>query len=143
MAGLKPLFNRSQVQGIVDQFKIDTNNKFILALKYMGEEFVSEARLKGNYKDKSGNLRSSIGYIILDHGEVVESVFNGKNKIGRDKGEAFATEVASSYHTDLVLIGVAAMSYAAYVEAKNYDVISSAAAITRKSDLLAFVFKDF
>lgn len=126
VGGLKSFFNASQVTGILEQFQRDIDDKTLQTLQYLGEEFVNKARLNDTYKDRTGNLRSSIGYIILYNGEVVDSNFKGK-EVGKKKGEDFADEVALAHPRGWVLIGVAGMAYAAAVEAKSYDVITGSA----------------
>ena len=104
--------------------KVMTNN-----LIYVGESAVNEARTSGRYKDQTGNLRSSIGYLILKDGKVVkESAFpvvKGGNK-GAQQGRQFIQSLISENASGLVLIVVAGMEYAAYVEAKNLNVLDSA-----------------
>ena len=98
-------------------------------LMYVGEQAVNEARQRGRYKDQTGNLRSSIGYCVLEDGKVVvessfEVVKNGAQ--GSQKGREFLHRLISENSTGLVLIVVAGMEYAAYVEAKNLNVLDSA-----------------
>ena len=40
-------------------------------LQRAGEEFVKIARKKGNYQNHTGNLRSSIGYVIIKDGDIL------------------------------------------------------------------------
>ena len=85
----------------------------------------------GSYKDQTGNLRSSIGYIIAKDGEVVTENFKEGDKgtdktTGKYKGRRLAEEVSLSYTGGYVLVGVAGMEYAAAVEAKGYEVVSGA-----------------
>lgn len=124
--GIRALFTGKQLQNIFETFQNDVENKMLLMLQYIGEQFVNKARLSGNYKDRTGNLRSSIGYIILKDGNVIDKNFAG-NQEGVSKGQQVANEVALQYPQGWVLIGVAGMEYAAYVEAKNFDVISGSA----------------
>ena len=95
----------------------------------MGEEAVKEARENHHYKDRTGNLTSSIGYCVLEDGKViVESSFDivkGGGE-GAAKGREFLHSLISENSSGLVLIVVAGMKYAAYVEAKNLNVLDSA-----------------
>ncbi|MBD0822639.1 hypothetical protein [Aestuariibaculum marinum] len=124
--GLTPLFKGKQLQNIFDQFKKQVDEKTLQTLQYLGEQFVNQARLTGNYTDRTGNLRSSIGYIILLDGKVIFKNFSGKQN-GKSKAQEFANEVALKYPEGYVLVGVAGMDYAAAVEAKGYDVITGSA----------------
>lgn len=102
------------------------------AFYYLGEESVNKARLPhlGDWKDDTGNLRSSIGYTVYEHGKqqilsAFEVVRNGHE--GREKGIALAEELARKYSNTFVLVVVAGVDYASYVEAcKNRDVLASA-----------------
>jgi len=82
-----------------------------------------------NYIDWTANLRSSIGYVVADDGEIVqaggfEPIAGGEQ--GASNGRRFAEDLARTYSGGYVLILVAGMRYAAYVQSKGYDVLSSA-----------------
>ena len=70
-------------------------------------EVTQNAKLLNTYKDRTHLLRSSIGFVIYNHGEKVAESF------GSTGGE-----------NDIVAVIVAAADYALYVESKGYDVIS-------------------
>jgi hypothetical protein len=125
MAGLIPKFGNA-FSNVFNEFQEKAQNDILQTLQYAGETFVNKARISGNYKDRTGNLRSSIGYIILKDGKIVDRNFEG-GKEGKDEGQKAANEVASQYPDGYVLIGVAGMKYAAYVEAKSFDVITGSA----------------
>lgn len=98
-------------------------------LMYVGERCVVEARTNGSYTDQTGNLRSSIGYVVLKDGVAVnqggfEPMMKGGT--GSRQGKVFIEELTRSHSKGIVLIVVAGMNYAAYVEALNYIVIDSA-----------------
>lgn len=124
--GLKALFNGRQLANIFDQFQEKVHDNILQTFQFIGEEFVNRARVSGNYKDRTGNLRSSIGYIILLDGKIVDRNFEGESE-GKNQGQKVANEVAEQYPDGYVLIGVAGMQYAAYVEAKSFDVITGSA----------------
>tara|TARA_B110001452_G_scaffold28410_1_gene22313 strand:- start:2275 stop:2703 length:429 start_codon:yes stop_codon:yes gene_type:complete len=124
--GLRALFTGSQLINVFNQFQQEVDKKTLEAFQYVGEQFVNKARVNGNYSDRTGNLRSSIGYIILHNGNVIDENFEGGSK-GQSQGKQVAEEVANQYPDGYILIGVAGMEYAAYVEAKNFDVITGSA----------------
>ncbi|MDB0602359.1 hypothetical protein PL373_14655 [Tenacibaculum maritimum] len=126
MAGIKALFNGVQLNNIFEQFQEKVHSDILNTLRFVGEEFVNKARISGNYKDRTGNLRSSIGYIILKDGKIINKNFEGE-KEGKNQGQKVAKEVAEQHPDGYVLIGVAGMQYAAYVEAKSFDVITGSA----------------
>lgn len=120
--------------------KLELVEKAIVArLTELGERCVAEARSLNTYRDQSGNLRSSIGYVVVRNGSMVQmsgfeqvqpwAGFEGDvSSQGAEQGRALASSLASSHRfsTGYALIVVAGMSYAAYVEAKGYDVLDSA-----------------
>ncbi len=102
----------------------------INVLKYVGLECIREARESGRYTNQTGNLRSSIGYAILEDGKIINQSTFGKVRStaveAQGKGENLIKRLSSTYNTGLVLVVVAGMEYAAYVEAKGYNVLNSA-----------------
>lgn len=128
--GLAPLFRIKAVENLFKDAISEVDKKALETLKYMGEKFVNDARIKGNYNDRTGNLRSSIGYIIISNGAILdrnfERVGNGNDGLsGKKKAEDFANELAALNPKGLILIGVAGMEYAVYVERRHsLDVIS-------------------
>lgn len=127
MAGLRQMFQLNAIQDFLKQ-KVDSiEQKTIEALQYEGEIFINKARATGNYKDRTGNLRSSIGYMILKDGQPIKSNFQGSKEDGRAKAREAAIDVATQYPNGYVLIGVAGMGYAAAVESLGFDVITGSA----------------
>ncbi len=103
----------------------------VRTLMYCGERIVNKVRdgsKPKSYKDQTGNLRSSTGYILTYDGKVVSkssfaSVLNGGN--GSKEGEDFAKRLADQHDKGFALIVVAGMEYAVYVEDRGYDVLMS------------------
>ena len=124
---LNALFKVGAIKQIVNRFSEDFNEKTHQTLLYMGEQFINKARVNGNYTDRTGNLRASIGYIILNDGRILNEVFEGDKQEGATQGQKIANEIAQQYTRGFILIGVAGMNYAASVEVKGYDVISGSA----------------
>lgn len=147
--GITPRF--SQQQDILKETRkgFQTIERGIIRiLQYAGEDFVTDAReaLKisgnweqriltekeiakgrtqpkfGDYLDDTGNLRSSIGYFVLNDGKIVKDKFSGTQE-GIEAGRAALelVKVKRGYQ----LIGVAGMDYASYVESKGYNVITA------------------
>lgn len=112
----------------------------VKVLEDIGETCVAIARNKGTYKDHSGNLRNSVGYVLVKNGSIISKNFeervqskiesgtkgSGENGKGILEGEALATELASRVGKGYALIVVAGMHYAHYVETLNKDVLDSA-----------------
>lgn len=101
----------------------------IRMLAYVGEQCINDARLRGSYTDRTGNLRSSIGYVVTYNGRIVQLTMNPQTlngSGGTKEGEDYLRSLANEFNTGIALIVVAGMKYAAYVEARGYNVISSA-----------------
>lgn len=107
--------------------------KAVKVLKAIGEESVAEAVSSGNYTDRTGNLRSSIGYVVAEDGNVVEEggFWNLGGAEGPDVGRAKAIDLASGT-SGLALILVAGMDYAQYVADKGFNVLDSATTLARQ-----------
>ena len=104
----------------------------IRALAYLGEQCVSRVRNRGgdqSWYDQSGNLRSSVGYVIAYNGSIIQySDFNQikQGSEGVTVGKKLAEELVKRYSNDYVLVIVAGMNYAEYVEAmENKNVLAS------------------
>lgn len=98
-------------------------------LTYIGEAAVKIARQKGSYQDRTGNLRSSVGYIVVQDGQMVASssfaaVKQGSQ--GSNKGLIFAQSLVSNFPKGVALVLVAGMQYASYVAGKGRDVLDAA-----------------
>lgn len=108
----------------IERLKISILRTFM----YIGEACLNKARSTDSYKDQTGNLRSSIGYIITADGRVIKSsdfaIVKSGSKGAKD-GLAYAKKVAKEFPQSVCLIVVAGMNYAAYVSAKGYDVLDS------------------
>ena len=86
-----------------------------------------------DFRDRTNNLRSSIGYVLYKDGKKISASFaksgvgtQGDGALGMEEGENYAVDVAGKYQEGYVLVLAAGMHYAAYVEAKGYDVITGA-----------------
>lgn len=131
--GFTPTFDVSSIMKGVNS-QIQRMEEYILnELNYVGLEFVRNARIKADFTDRTGNLRSSIGYIILKNGKIVSENFEdadqGTDKAtGKAKGLEFAFENNEAF-IGYALIVVAGMQYAVFVESKGYDVITGSSLI--------------
>lgn len=113
----------------------------IRALAYLGEKCVKEAKDRSpeaSWFDQSGNLRSSVGYIIVAHGTIVQySDFNQvkQGSEGAKTGRELAVELASRYSSGYALIVVAGMNYAELVEAMDNKVVLASAELFARQEL--------
>lgn len=93
------------------------------------EEISNTARSTNSYKDRTGNLRSSVGAVVVQDGKIVgrrgfEKVNHGVD--GDAEGRDYAESLAKNSPSGTVLIAVAGKKYASYVADKGYDVLDSA-----------------
>lgn len=132
MSGMTPLFSQHDLGNWFDALEEQAEDKLLTTLKRAGEFFIGLARKSGKYTDHTGNLRSSIGYVIVQDGEFVfGSIFESEKGTDRKTGvrtaDKLVTNLAETHNEGLVLIGVAGMEYAVYVEAiEGKEVISGA-----------------
>lgn len=106
---------------------------------YVGEQCIRQARDNGDYNDITGNLRSSIGYCVLQNGKVVQNskdkAYSGPEGSGHEgllEGKKFLQKLQGDYPKGIVLILAAGMKYAVYVEdIHGRDVLTSAELLAR------------
>ena len=137
--GIKMITSMSEINAAIKAEVERVNTLTIRALQYLGELCIIEAKDRPqelSWFDQSGNLRSSIGYVIVHNGKIIKySTFN-QVKQGTDgikEGKELATEIAKQYVSGYALIVVAGMNYAELVEAMdNKNVLASAELFARK-----------
>lgn len=134
-----PKFTQAEIEAAVKEGVEHKVNALKRDLQYIGEEVVTEARTGAktgglDYKQQTGNLRSSIGYIITYKGETTgEGGFipmpgRESGEEGAKEGKAVAERIATEEGSQesLKLTVVAGMDYATHLHAKGYDVLDSA-----------------
>ena len=132
LGGLNPLFTQQGLKGYLKDKAENYEQNVLDTLLFQGEEFINRARSVDTYTARTGNLRASIGYIVLHNGKrvggrMLTAPRGTDRETGKKTGEDFISELSGLYPQGYVLIGVAGMHYAAAVEAKGYDVISGSA----------------
>lgn len=109
--------------------KVDIITDSVLdALQMACLEVTNNAKALSTYKDQTHYLRSSIGFVVFDHGEKIAETFTSTGgeagSAGAKAGREIAEEAAKQYTNEIVAVIVAGADYALYVESKGYDVIS-------------------
>jgi hypothetical protein len=103
--------------------------KIVKTLCYVGTQCVNIARMHGTYRDQTGNLRSSTGYVVAVNGIIVDEsnfeLVNGATE-GRTTGKEYLRQILSENGSGIVLIVVAGMNYAKHVASRGYDVLDNA-----------------
>lgn len=106
------------------------SNSLLESFKRAAKEAVENAKSLLTYEDQTGDLRSSIGYVIFHDGEEVANYFGATATTeGLTQGLAAARSQTDIYNRPgIVIIIVAGMDYASYVESTGYDVLSGSLA---------------
>lgn len=107
--------------------------EMLRTLSYIGESAVKMIRqqpMTESWNDITGNLRSSIGYVVVEGGNIItmsnfEQVKDGNKgtKEGLEYTEKIAKQEASVIANNFALIVVAGMEYAIYVERRDNKVV--------------------
>lgn len=127
-------FNFQKVNKALSVKSSELSEHIISQFSYIGEECVRIARESGSYNDITGNLRSSIGYIVLRDGKPVVNGASmqyrgkkGSGEAGPAAAEALLKTIQAKFPWGIVLVVCAGMNYAAYVEnIRHKDVLTTA-----------------
>ena len=149
---IPPDLNKLHEYFLKEQAKIMESVKEAYYLACM--DAVNMAKSTNTYKDRTNNLRSSVGFVLYYNGNLVHEYFapsgtgsggggnvgfktkggsevsftakSGDNSgsAGMGKAKALAHEVAGRHKDGFVAVIVAGMNYALYVEAMGYDVLT-------------------
>lgn len=129
---IKPNFTKDDVGKRFDAFLNEIEKKQIARLQRLGEMCLVEARTNKGYMMQTGALLSSTGYEVFVDGVVIHSQFDAASgaesnaaEMGIKSGQSIAETIGKGTK-GIALVVVAGMNYAAYVEAKGYNVLSSA-----------------
>ncbi len=136
--GLIPEFTLADIDRKIEAFKQKKIKDMFETLSHVGINCVNFAKKEkamgtklipapgGGFWDRSGNLRSSIGYAVIYDGKVgiekFEQVKDGAEGVAA--GKKLVGELAKEFNKGMVLVVTAGMEYAAAVESKGYDVIT-------------------
>lgn len=129
---IKPNFTKDDVRKRFDAFLNEIEKKQIARLQRLGEMCLVEARTNKGYMMQTGALLSSTGYEVFVDGVAIHSQFDAASgaesnaaETGIKSGQSIAETIGKGTK-GIALVVVAGMNYAAYVEAKGYNVLSSA-----------------
>ena len=129
---IKPNFTKDDVRKRFDAFLNVIEKKQIARLQRLGEMCLVEARTNKGYMMQTGALLSSTGYEVFVDGVAIHSQFDAASgaesnaaEMGIKSGQSIAETIGKGTK-GIALVVVAGMNYAAYVEAKGYNVLSSA-----------------
>ena len=129
---IKPNFTKDDVRKRFDALLNEIEKKQIARLQRLGEMCLVEARTNKGYMMQTGALLSSTGYEVFVDGVAIHSQFDAASgaesnaaETGIKSGQSIAETIGKGTK-GIALVVVAGMNYAAYVEAKGYNVLSSA-----------------
>ena len=129
---IKPNFTKDDVRKRFDAFLNEIEKKQIARLQRLGEMCLVEARTNKGYMMQTGALLSSTGYEVFVDGVAIHTQFDAASgaesnaaETGIKSGQSIAESIGKGTK-GIALVVVAGMNYAAYVEAKGYNVLSSA-----------------
>ncbi|SJL29038.1 hypothetical protein [Porphyromonas gingivalis] len=128
--GVEAQFTTEVVRGRFEAFLQEIVRQQVEALQQLGEMCVAHARSipkEQGFEDQTGNLRSSIGYVVFVDGVAVHSLYEEVKggSVGAKTGEALAHKVGQGTQ-GVCLVVTAGMNYALHVESRGRDVIASA-----------------
>jgi hypothetical protein len=125
---------REEVNAIFLERKKKVELAIFTRLSRIGEKLLTYAKTipadKG-YNDRTGNLRSSTGYIIVMDGRIAKNKFSKvtgseqSTEDGASIGLTYAESLAANHSKGYVLIFVAGMEYALEVESRGKDVLTT------------------
>lgn len=144
-SSIVPQYDIRRIAENMNRSADDIIKRIITRLQYIGEQCIKIAREKGDYNDITGNLRSSIGYVVLLNGAAVKQRIvqptnvtpgerdvtrtksdgsqymakehvGGTGRGGRKAAKSLLDKLKTKYPRGCVLIVCAGMNYAAYVE---------------------------
>lgn len=145
--GIEFIPPQGSIDSVFDEIEQREEDAIITNLSYVGETAIIIAREEGDYRDITGNLRSSIGYVVLQDGKVITKAIVERTKDGTEGAkqlEELLPKLQSEYRTGFALIVVAGMNYAAYVEDIHHRVVLSSAKLKAEElakELLNRLFK--
>jgi hypothetical protein len=117
---------QSEIEAYLKQQVERRNQAILYKLASIAEQVANFAKETRGYTDRTGNLVSSTGYVLVQDAKVISGKFESalKGESGAKQGEAFAAEIAATLPQGIGFVIVAGMNYAAYVEAKGFNVLA-------------------
>ncbi len=101
----------------ITQYGEKVERALVFRLEAYAAELVNHAKLNAGYQDQTSNLKGSIGAVVLKDGKPVSyRGFDSDGKEGNAIGLEFINALLDSVGSGYVILVVAGMQYAAYVE---------------------------
>jgi hypothetical protein len=134
---LTPKFTENDVKARFNKVLEVIVKRQVARLQELGEMCVTRAReipAEVGFTDQTGNLRSSIGYMVFVNGVAVHNnyVQTLTGTEGMKNGKMLAEKIGSKFKNGVCLVVTAGMNYAIYLESKGRDVLTSAELLAKK-----------
>lgn len=107
--------NEREVDQDFRKMESQIDSKAVTFLSRVGEMAVKYAKQNGTYTDRTGNLRNSLGYIVIQNGRV-------KVDSAPEPTRAYLLSLVPQYSHGTVMIWGSGMKYAKFVEFGHYAV---------------------
>lgn len=123
--GLKPRFTSDQIDAELERRRVKIEQVITRSMNVLGIKAINHARTNRGYRDQTGNLVNSTGFLLLKDGLQISDNFKKTGQgteisevDGEQVGRSLALQIASEFSQfkGWVLIVVAGMEYAASVE---------------------------
>lgn len=129
-------FVKRRIERRVEEFINQLEQGMITA----GELAVATQRTSAegkDYTDRTGNLRSSIGYVVKSRGETIAENIASRISASADAGEQAAKQGLEAFGADIGeneigIAIVAGMHYGRYVSHRGFDVIDTAQLVAER-----------
>lgn len=125
---------QSSIEALIRKQVADRERAITYKMASIGEEVVNFAKETRGYTDRTSNLVSSTGHVLVQDGKIKGSggfeqvapkeAIPGTEYNGAEKGEAFAEEIAAKMPAGIGIVVVAGMEYAGHVEATGRNVLA-------------------
>lgn len=108
--------NKQEINKYILSYANRIEQALIFQLEVLVAQLENHAKLSAGYKDRTSNLKSSIGGVVLNDGKVITyKGFKGR-QAGTTTGLEFINSLIGQFTKGYVIILVAGMNYASYVE---------------------------
>ena len=131
------LKNKKQLNQYINQQAIRIEKALIYALEYHVTQLQNHAKKEGTYNDITGNLRNSIGGVVLKNGKPVTY----KGIENSSSATIFIDSLIPRFPNGYVLLIVAGMEYATYVENRHNLNVLSKTELKMKAELPGILAK--
>lgn len=111
--------NKDEISKYLKQQVLLIEKELVYRLEYLVADLQNHAKTSAEYIDQTSNLKGSIGGCVLKDGKPISyKGFNGGGELGSKTGLEYLNSLISEQGSGYVILVVAGMNYASYVE--NY-----------------------